>query len=318
MKRRTMVICGLGMALHGVAQAAWPDKPLRILVPGLAGSPADVAVRAVSEFLAASLGQPIVVENRGGGMGVLGMGIVAGSPGDGHVFGAMNLQLAAVPALRKSMPFDLGKLVPVSQLTLEGPVLAVHAELPVRSMAELISYLKAKGGEVPYGSAGVASPSHLGMELLLRRVGAAARHIPFGGAAAAATGLAGGQIGVAMMGSASVLPVAATGRVRAIAVSADTRMDKLPAVPTFAESGFGDIDVQGWVGLVAPAGTPPMVVERVNAAVNAALRDPAVRQRLIGVGSLPRGGSADEFARFMLAEMARWQEVVRVSQIQAD
>ena len=121
-----------------------------------------------------------------------------------------------------------------------------------------------------------------------------------------------------MMGSASVLPVAATGRVRAIAVSADTRMDKLPAVPTFAESGFGDIDVQGWVGLVAPAGTPPMVVERVNAAVNAALRDPAVRQRLIGVGSLPRGGSADEFARFMLAEMARWQEVVRVSQIQAD
>ena len=318
MQRRNLMMASLALCLPLAARAAWPERPIRIVIPATPGSPPDVAVRAISDLLAASLQQSVVVENRAGAMGLIGMGVVAAAPADGYTFGAMNLQLSAVPALRTAMPFELDKMVPVSQLTLEGPVLVVHADLPVTTMAEWITYVRSKAGDVAYGSSGNASPSHLGMELLLRHVGAKARHIPYGGAAPAATGLAGGQVATALLGSASVLPMVASGRVRALAVSGEQRIERLPTVPTFAQAGFGDIDVQGWVGLIAPAGTPAAVVERMNAAVNAALRDPAVRQRMGGVGSQPGGGTPAAFSTFMRREMARWQQVVREAQIQSN
>lgn len=316
-QRRKLVLAALAMGLPWSAHAAWPERAIRIVVPATPGSPPDIAVRAISDLLASSLNQAVVVENRAGGMGLIGMGVVASAPGDGYTFGAMNLQLAAVPALRKSMPFALDKLVPVAQLTLEGPVLAVHADQPVHTMAELIEHIKARAGDITFGSSGNASPSHLGMELLLRHIGAKARHIPYGGAAPAATGLASGQVQMALLGSGSVLPMVASGRVRAIAVSADQRIERLATVPTFAQAGFGDIDVQGWVGLVAAPGTPAAVAERMNEAVNAALRDPAVRTRLGSVGSQARGGTAGAFGTFIQRETARWQEVVREARIEA-
>jgi tripartite-type tricarboxylate transporter receptor subunit TctC len=324
MHRRHFLRAGLPLAtlptlsiLPRQAWAAWPERPVRIVVPTQPGSPGDVAARAISDVVGARLGQPLVIENRGGAMGVIGMSAVAKAAPDGYTFGITNLQLAAVPALQKNMPFDMDKdLQSVVQLTVEGPVLVVRADLPVQNMAQLVDHLRKQGDNLTYASSGGATPAHLGMELLLRQIGARARHVPYQGAAPAVTGLAAGQVDMALLGSAAVLPMVNGGRVRAIAVSAAQRNAGLPQVPTFEESGFGAIDVQGWVGLVAPAGTPAAMVQRMNEIVNEALKAPAVQQRFASTGALPQGGSVAEFTAFIRRESTRWQQVIREAGIQ--
>lgn len=302
-----------------VAQATdgWPARPVRLIVPGFPGSPPDVVARSVADQIEKRLGQPILVENKGGAQGTIGLELVARAEPDGYTFGLVNLQSAAAPALRKNVPYDLGRsFAPVSQLTFESPVLVVANKLPVRDMETLVRYIKDRPGQLSYASAGSGTPSHLGMELLLREIDGKVTHVPYKGAAPAGTDVAGGQIEMALVGSGVATNLLKGNRVRAVAVSSDKRLANLPQVPTFAEAGFPSIDVRGWVGLVGPAGVPPAILSRMQSVVAEALDSPAVRARLEAVGSTPAPKKPEAFADFMQREEQRWQKVVREAGIQ--
>lgn len=290
----------------------WPDRPIRIIVPTNPGSPADVAVRSMSDVLMAALRQPIVIENKGGAQGVIGAEYIAKAAPDGYTFGAIDLQTATVPALRAHTPYNLEKsFTPVSRLTLQSPVLLVLQQLPVNSFKSLVKYMLANPGKLTFSSSGSGSPSHLGMELLASSVGASILHVPYNGSAQAATALASGQVDMTLVSSSVALPLINTGRVKALAASGEKRLRALPSVPTFAEEGFGKMDLDGWVGIVAPARTAPDIVARMNRELNLALKMPVVQQRLQVVGSSPAGDSTAAFASFLVSESVRWQQVIR-------
>ncbi len=319
--RRDFMLASAAAALSGHASAnAWPSKPLRIIAPAGPGSPADTAIRAFQDLLPARLGQPMVIENRPGAQGVIGLDAVAKSPVDNHTFGMMHLQLAAAPAMRNGkMPFDLEKdIEPVVQLSTESPVLLVNTNLPANTLKEFIELAKSKPQMLVYGSAGSGSPAHLGMELLQRAAGMSLVHVPYKTIASAVTDLAGKQIDVALAGSNAALQGLNSGRVRALAVSAPQRLPAFPNVPTLAEAGFPGIDLRGWVGLVARSGTDAAAITRLNAEVNELLKQPKIRERFAATGSEPAGGSPALFKSHIQRETARWQKLVVEAKISAD
>ncbi len=318
---RTLLVFAIAascFASHANAQS-WPSRPVKLIVPGGPGTPADVAARAVSDIVAKKLGQSLVVENRPGAQGVLGMQALVKAESDGYTIGLINLQLAAITAIRKNLPFNLASdIVPVTQLTNESPILVVRSDLPVGTLAELIAYAKTKPGALTFGTPGAGSPAHLGMELLSRTAGLQLRHVPYRSIPAALTDLAGGQIDMALAGSAAALTGLASGRIKAIAVSSHKRLEALPQLPTLAEAGLKDLDLRGWTGIVAPAGTPANVVSRLNAEFDAALASPDVVARFKAIGAEGVGGSAADFGALILRESARWKKVVQQAGITAD
>ncbi|MBL0419094.1 tripartite tricarboxylate transporter substrate binding protein [Ramlibacter sp. AW1] len=316
--RRTLLLAAALAPLAGWTSENWPTRPVRVIVPTFPGSPPDVAVRALADQVEKRLGQAIVVENKGGAQGTIGLGELARAEPDGYTFGLLNLQSTATPALRKT-PYDLRtSFTPVTQLTTEAPVLIVSNKLPAKDMKSLVEHIRSHPGQLSYGSAGSGSPSHLGMELLLREIGGKVTHIPYKGAAAAGTDVAGGQIEMALVASAVARQLLQGSRVRAIAVSSDKRLRSMPEVPTLAEAGFPQIDLRGWVGLVGPAGLPPAIVNKMQAAVAAALESPAVQARLDTTGATAAPSRPEAFAAFVAQEAQRWQRVVADAKIQFD
>lgn len=311
--RRTLLAACAAAALPLHVRAAdWPQRPIRFIVPGLPAAPSDVAIRSLEDVLSAKLGQSIVVENKPGGQGVIGVDAVAKAAPDGYTFGLINLQLASAVSLRAKMPFDLLKdLEPVVQLSTESPVLLVKESLPVKSLKELIAYAKARPGELVYGTGGAGSPAHLGMELLQRTVGIRFLHVPYRSIPMAVTDLAGGQLDLALAGSAAAQKGLQTGRVRALAISSPKPSPVFPGVPTLAEAGFADVDLRGWVGIAAPTGSDAAIIKRLNDEVNRALDDPKVQERFAATGSEPAGGTPAEFKAFVAREVARWGKVIK-------
>ncbi|GAA0514786.1 tripartite tricarboxylate transporter substrate binding protein [Pigmentiphaga daeguensis] len=309
----------LAACAAGAQAQAWPARPIRLIVPGAPGAPADTAARSLADAVAERLGQPVVVENRAGAQGTLGLGALIKAAPDGYTLGMITMQLSAIPALRKQAPFDLGRdLAPVVQMTTESPVFVVRRDLPMRNMKEFVAYAKARPGEITYGTPGPGSPAHLGVELMSRSFGLQLRHVPYKTISVALTDVAGGQIDAALAGSAAALTGLATGRIKALAVASPVRLKALPDVPTLAEAGLPDVDIRGWVGLVAPAGTPPAIVDQLNAAFNQALARPEVKERLASVGAEAAGGTPAEFGAFIAAEAARWRGVIESAHISAD
>ena len=301
----------LGAALPALAQATWPSRPGKIVVPTGPGSSLDLIVRAMSEKLAARWGQPVVIENKPGAGGMLGMDAVAKAT-DGHTLGiGFNGPLAYAPFLYAKTPYEPAKdLKPIVMTTSQPNVLAVNADVPARTVAELVAWAKAQGGKVNYSSLGNGSSAHLTMELLLSEAGFAATHVPFNGSPPAAMAVAQGEAQLTFMVAPALLPHVRNNKVRLLAVTSAQRPDSLKDLPTMAEAGYPNVEALAWNGLVGPASLPDTVAQRVAADVTELLKDAAVRQVLDNAGLTAVGGTPEAFRRFIEADVRRWGPVI--------
>lgn len=320
MNRRSLAAAAalLGLTVSGPApaQAPWPSKPVKIVVPTGPGSSLDLIVRVMSDKLAARWGQPVVVENRAGAGGMLGVDVAAKAT-DGHtlVIG-FNGPIAYGPFLYRKMPYDPQKdLAPIVMTTSQPNVLAVSAEkVPAKTVAEFVAWAKAEnakpGGKVSYSSLGLGSSAHLTMELFMSEAGFQAVHVPFNGSPPAAMAVAQGEVDATFMVAPALLPHVRSGKVRMLAVSSAQRPDSLKDLPTLAAAGYPNVESLAWNGLFGPASLPDAVVQKINADVNAVLQDPAVRQALDNQGLTVVGGSAADFRHTIDADVKRWGPVI--------
>jgi tripartite-type tricarboxylate transporter receptor subunit TctC len=301
------------LALPLPAQAqSWPTKPVRVVVPAPAGSSLDIIARLLADKLKDRWGQPVVVENKPGAGGMLGVDVAAKAPPDGHVLAVgFNGPIAFAPFLYRKMPYDPAKdLLPVVMTTSQPNVLAVAAAVPAKSAKEFADWARGRAGKMNFSSLGMGSSAHLTMELFLAEAGVQGTHVPFNGSPPAAMAVAQGEADATFMVAPALLAHEKAGKLRLLAVSSAQRPDSLKHLPTLAEAGFPNVESLAWNGLFAPAGTPEAVVQKINADVNAVLADPAVRAAMDAQGLTPVGGSAAEFQRTVAADMKRWGAII--------
>jgi tripartite-type tricarboxylate transporter receptor subunit TctC len=300
--------------------APYPTRPLRLIVPFPAGGGADSLARMMMPRFAKALGQPVVIENKAGAGGNIGGEAAARAAPDGYtVFYGTNGTHAINPSLYGKLSFDPVKdLVPVSRLTEIATMLIVHPKLPVQSAAELISYARAHPGKLNYASAGNGTTSHLAAEMFKTQAGLDIVHVPYRGGALAMTDLIGGQVQMMIEVVPNAAPQADAGRVRALAVSTLSRSSALPSLPTLNESGLPGFEAAAWDGLFVPAGTPPAIIARLNAAVHETLADTEVVAALRARGAAPVPGTPESFAAFITRSAERWGRAVRSSGARVD
>ena len=293
--------------------ADWPSRPVHIAVPAPAGSSLDIVARLLGERLAARWGQPVVVDNRPGAGGLLGTDTAAKAAADGHTLAlSFNGPIAFAPFLYRKMPYDPARdLAPVVMTTSQPNVLAVNAKAPARTVKEFVDWAKAGKGAMNYASLGNGSSAHLTMELFMAEAGFQAAHIPFNGSPPAALAVAQGEADAVFMVAPALLPHVRSGKVRLLAVSSAQPVESMKELPTLASAGYPAVESMAWNGLFAPAATPPAVIAKINADVNAVLADPAVRGALEAQGLTPVGGSAADFRRLVEAEQKRWGPIIR-------
>lgn len=300
-------------ALAQTATPAWPSQPVKIVVPTGAGSSLDLIVRLMSEKLAARWGQPVVIDNKPGAGGLLGIDVAAKAT-DGHTLAiGFNGPLAYAPFLYAKVPYDPARdLKAIVMTTSQANVLAVNADkVPARTVAEFVAWAKAQGGKMNYSSLGQGSSAHLTMELFLAEAGLQAVHVPFNGSPPAAMAVAQGTADATFMVAPALLPHVQSGKVRLLAVSASAKPDNLKDLPALAEAGYPKVVSLAWNGLVGPASMPDSTVARINADVNELLaKDAPLRDAMAKSGLTIVGGSAAEFRRFIDADVARWGPVI--------
>jgi tripartite-type tricarboxylate transporter receptor subunit TctC len=313
MLRRSLIALAAGLLVApAFGQTAWPTRPVKVVVPAPAGSSLDVIVRSMSDKLGARWGQPVVIENKPGAGGMLGMDLVA-KASDGHTLGiGFNGPVAFAPFLYRKMAYDPAKdLVPVVMTTSQPNVLAVNADkVPAKTVAEFVAWAKAQGGKANYSSLGNGSSAHLTMELFLSETGVQATHVPFNGSPPAAMAVAQGEADATFMVAPALLPHVRNNKVRLLAVSSSQRPDSLKDLPTLAAAGYPNVESLAWNGLFASPGTPDAVVSRINADVNEALKDPAVKGALDAQGLTVVGGGAAEFKRVIETDVKRWGALI--------
>lgn len=296
-------------------------KPIRLVVPFPPGGATDITGRALQEPLQRLLKQPVVVDNRGGAGGSIGMAEVARAPGDGLTFGIATLSTHGVnPAVFSKLPYDpIKDFVGVTEIVKAPGVIVINPTvLPVKSFQELVKYLKAHPGKVSYATPGNGTIGHMWGELFKSATGTSMVHIPYRGAGPALNDVLSGQVPVYFDQVASSLPHVKSGKLRALAVSWPQRLDVLPEVPTYGELGYPQANDPSWFGLVAPASTPAELVNRMQQAVAAALKEPAVRERLAGQGLYPSGTTPAEFSKQIVDEIAKMKKVAAYARIQID
>jgi tripartite-type tricarboxylate transporter receptor subunit TctC len=307
---------------HGaaLAQAAYPDHPVRIIVPFPPGGPADALARIVGDRLAQTLGKPFVIENKAGAGGNIGMEQGARAAADGYTLTLAPVgNLTVAPALYAKLPYDPVKdFAPITVLASVPNVLIVHPSVPAKSVAELVALAKAKPGSLNYASPGNGSIPHLAGELFKRMAGIDIVHIPFNGVAPASNAVLSGEVQMFFAQSSAALPQWRAGKVVALGVATAKRIAAAPGLPTIAEQGFPGFDATSWYALVAPAGTPPSVIDRLHAEIVRVLAESDVRERIAGLGAEPVGNSPAEFAALQRAEAARWTRLAKEANIHAD
>jgi len=319
-KRKTLAaaIAALAACLPAAALAAWPDKPIRMVVPYAAGGGADAAARVVGQRLGAALGQQVVVDNRAGAGGTIGADAVAKAAPDGYTVLFDASAFAANPALRK-LPYDAQKdFVPVSLVVVAPNLFVVPPQAPYRTMGEFIDFARSHPGRLNYASAGNGSASHLAGETLADLARLDLVHVPYKGGAPALNDVMGGQVSSYFGNTASTLGHVTGGKLRALAIGSRKRSPLLPNVPTLIESGLAGFESQEWNGVFVPRGTPAEVVQRLGREIQAAVADPAVKAKLTQLGLEPVGSSPQEFAAFVQAETARAAALVKARDIKAD
>lgn len=300
--------------------ADYPVRPIRFIVPSAAGGAPDTSSRMLAGDLAARLGQLIVVDNRPGGSGVLGTDLIAKAIPDGYTIGQGNiLTLAINRSLLKKLPYDPEKdLVKVIQLSFVTNLLAVSPTIPVKSVKELIDYAKSNPGKVFFGSGGIGTTHHVGMELFAYMTGTQLVHVPYKGTQQAITELIGGQIQVMSDGTASILPHVRAGRVRGLATTGSKRSIAAPDLPTVAEAGVPGYEVVSWNGVIVPAGFPRPLVSRLNSEINQILATPDFKERIGKIGYETAGGTPEQFAELIRSDTKKWAEIVKRSGAKAE
>ena len=311
----------LATVLHAPAATAqqFPSKPVRIVVGFAAGGPTDVAARVVGQKLAEKLGQQFVVDIRPGAGGNIAAEIVAKSPADGYTLLLPAFAHAVNPSLVAKLPYDADRdFAPVVMVASAANILAIHPSVPARNLNEFIALAKTKPGQLTFGSAGNGSASHLAGELLNMMGGMKLTHIPYKGSAPASTDLIGGQITAAFPGVGIALPHVKQGRLRALGVTSLQRAKAMPDLPTISEAGLKGFEVISWYGLLAPAGTPQDIVQKINSEVLRTMREPDAVERLASFGAEPVDNTPADFGAFIRREIAKWGKVVKTAGIRAD
>ncbi|WP_198377057.1 Bug family tripartite tricarboxylate transporter substrate binding protein [Neoroseomonas rubea] len=321
MHRRALLAAAvLPIAAPALAQPAWPDRPLRVIVPFAAGGPSDIVVRLIAPKLTATLGQPVVVENRAGAGGVTGVDVAAKAAPDGNTIALGSAGgLAISPRLDRGTPYDpLRDLAPLTLGVLVPEPLVVPAATPFRTVAELVAAAKAQPGRLNYGSAGSGSMPHLAGELFRAAAGIEITHVSYRGGAPLATALLQNEVQLGFADLPILLPHIRSGALRALAVGTEQRLPWIPDVPTMAEVGLPGVDANNWHGFVAPARVPEPMLERWHAALAGALNDPEIRRALHEQGAIPGGDSRASFGAFLQRENEKWGEVIRRAGVRAD
>jgi tripartite-type tricarboxylate transporter receptor subunit TctC len=300
------------------AAAQVSQKPVRIITGAPPGTPGDVSVRIMAEPLASALGHPVVVENRPGAIGTIGLGAVAKAPADGFTLGTFTMPSTVAQSLLHKMPYDtVSAFAAVRQLTWVSNVLVVRSAAPVSSVAELVSAAKARPQQFTFASGGNGTPAHVAAELFRLSAGIEMRHVPFNGAVAGVAGVMGDQVDMMFAIAPAVLGHIRSGKLRALATPAPSRIPALPNLPTLVELGYA-VDVRDWTGIVAPAATPKAVVARLDAALGAVLAQKEVKDRLAAAGFEPAESGADAFAVLIRSEVQKWARVVSEAGIKPD
>ena len=300
-------------AAPSFAQQDYPHRPIRMIVPYPPGGPTDIMGRLTSEVLSKRLGQNVVVDNRGGAATVIGAEMAARSPADGYtVLVSSETTFAVTPALKDKLPYDPQRdFAPISQLTTQPYVLAVSPSLPVNSVSQLIAHAKANPGKLTYGSAGTGSANHLAGEMFKHVAGIEAIHVPYKGNGPAIVDLIGGQIAYMLGSISSLYPHASAKKLRLLGVASAKRSATAPEIPTFAEGGMPGYQVSGWNCIVAPRGTPPQIIKRLNAEIVTGFNQPDVLERLRKQSIEPVAGTPDQLAAFMKSELARYRKLIK-------
>jgi tripartite-type tricarboxylate transporter receptor subunit TctC len=305
----------------GLALAqAYPSKPVRLIVPFAPGGATDVIARLAGQKLSDALGQQFIIDNRPGANGNIGTEIAVKSPADGYAL-VMSYDgtMAINPSVYRNMPFDpLKDLAPVASVAQLPLLLVVHPAVAAKNLAEFVALAKATPGKINYSSAGYGSAGHLAAELFRGRAGIDIVHVNYKGGGQAVQDLLGGQIQALMTGLTTAEGHLKSGKLRALAFTSAKRMPGAPDVPTFSESGYAGLVVLSWYGILAPAGTPAEIVRRLNAEINKILQAPDVRERLTALGTEPTGGTPEQFAETLKADIARWAKVVADAGIRID
>lgn len=314
----TSVLCLLGSL--SAAQAAYPDRPIRWIIPAAAGGGADAAVRVVTAALTKRMGQPFVLDNRPGAAGAIGLNAIAKAAPDGYTIGTANLSNFVVASIAaRQLPYRPAQdFTPIARLTTQPNLLSVATSLPVHSVAELITYAKSHPSPLFYGSSGSGSALHVVTELFRTSAGIELTHVPYKSSVAAGTDLAAGQIQLMIDNLSTMVPNVKGGRVRALATTGPKRSPLLPNVPTMAEAGVPAAEMLTWGGVVGPAGVSDEVVSRLSTEITAVLKDPAVVRQLNELGYESAPQNAAQFAELIKSDNARWGAVIQRGNIKAD
>lgn len=321
MKFSYRVFAGLmtAMLFAGSAQAAWPEKPITIIVPAAPGGTTDIAARLVGEKMSKILGQSVVVENKAGAAGIIGTQALTRSKPDGYTLVMGNIGPNAINySLYKTLPYKKEDFAPITLVISVPNVLVVNSETPVKSVSELAAYLSANEDKRTFGSSGKGQSPHLSAEMFLQRIGQTAQHVPYKGAGPAVSGLLGNQYTFMIDNLPSSIPSIQSGKFRALAVTGEQRSEQLPDVPTMKEAGIDNMVVNAWFGLLAPAGTSPEIVNKVQQAAREALQSDDIVQRFKTLGGTPGGDTPEEFSTFIDGQQHLWAETVRAANLKME
>ncbi len=308
-----LLVCAVAALAHNFVFAQYPSRPVKLVVGFPAGGPADIFGRTFAQALTANLGQQVIVENKSGVGGVLGIDAVAKATADGYTLGFNNQgSVAMAPFALSTMPFNPQKDLALITTVVKVPeVVVVNPSLPVNSLAELVAYAKANPGKINFGSAGAGGITHLACELLKAEAHVDLLHVPYKGAAPAVSDLLGGQVQMGIFDVPVVLPHIKSGKFKALAVTSAKRAPPLPEVPTTAEVGYPKVISDNWYGLVAPAATSPAVLKRIHDAAIAALHSPALLEQFSKVSGIASPSTPQEYAAFLAEEQARWSTIIK-------
>ena len=314
------VLTAIGLMTGAAGAQSYPDRLVKIIVPQGPGGPTDLLARVAAQRLQTAYGQNVIIENRGGAGGVIAAKAAGSAEGDGYTLFMGNTSvLVLIPILSKTASYDPARLfTPVARLAESYQVLVVHPSLPVKTVAELVAYAKTNPSKLNYSSAGIGNTIHLAGELFNHSAGVNIVHVPYNSGAEATTAVLGGQVQMTFVNITGLPPLIADGKLRALAVTSPKRQALLPDVPTMIESGYPDFVVRAFFGIVAPAGTPAAIVDKLNATINAEMTSNEMQTTLKRLGAEAGSGTAADFAAFIADERRRWSAVAKAANISID
>jgi tripartite-type tricarboxylate transporter receptor subunit TctC len=310
--RRTLLAAAAALPARALADG-YPSRPIRLVVPSATGAGVtDIMARLVGHRLTEAIGQQVVVDNRPGASGILGADVVAKSPADGYTLLIANVSLIVNPYLYARMPYDpLTDFLPVTMVNTAPQQLVVHPSVPVRTVAELVAYAKARPGQLNYGSGGLGSTPFLAAELFKSITGIDVVHVPYKGGGPAVTELVGGQLTFMIENVPGTLPFVKSGKLRALAITSAARSPLVPELPTMVEAGVPGYEMTAWNAIFAPKGTPPEIVGRLHGALAGVLQAPEMREQCATLGAEPIGNTPAELAAFLKADQVRWGRIIQ-------